>query len=188
MILPTLEGGLRSSASDVNELNQVVGSSESAAGNRAVIWDESGAITDLDSMVSAAGWVLSSATAINDYGNIVGTGTLNGVPHGFLLTNGTIPEPPPAQNLAPVAVITAAVYSGKAPLTVTFDATASSDPEGGALAYSWDIDGSPVATGNELLYVFNQAGTYWVTLTVTDDQGMSASDSVSIRVRKGKRK
>jgi len=73
MILPALEGGLRSSASDVNELNQVVGSSESAAGNRAVIWDESGAITDLDSMVSAAGWVLTSATAINDYGDIVVT-------------------------------------------------------------------------------------------------------------------
>ena len=189
MILPSLEGGLRSSASDVNELNQVVGSSESAAGNRAVIWDESGAITDLDSMVSAAGWVLTSATAINDYGDIVGTGTLNGMPHGFLLTNGTIPEPSPAQNLAPVAVVSADVYSGKAPLTVTFDATASSDPEGGELAYSWDIDGrSPVATGTELRYVFDQAGTYWITLSVTDDQGLSASDSVSIRVRKGKRK
>jgi len=172
----------------VNELNQVVGSSESAAGNRAVIWNESGAITDLDNMVSAAGWVLTSATAINDYGDIVGTGTLNGVPHGFLLTNGTIPQPPPAQNLAPVAAVSADVYSGKAPLTVTFDATASSDPEGGELSYTWDIDGGPVATGTGLLHVFDQAGTYWITLTVTDDQGLSASDSVSIRVRKGKRK
>ena len=187
-ILPLLEGGLRSSASDVNELDQVVGSSESAAGSRAVIWDESGAITDLNSMMSAAGWVLTSATAINDYGDIVGSGTLNGVPHGFLLTNGTIPEPPPAQNLPPVATVSADVYSGKARLTVTFDGTASFDPEGGTLAYSWDIDGSPVATGPELQYVFNKAGTYRVTLNVTDDQGLSAADSVSIRVRKRKRK
>jgi len=188
LILPVLEGGLRSSASDVNELNQVVGSSESSAGKRAVLWDESGAITDLNSTIAAAGWVLTSATAINDYGDIIGTGTLNGVTHGFLLTNGTIPEPPPAQNLAPTAVVSADVYSGKAPLTVNFDAFGSSDPEGGTLSYSWDIDGSPVASGPQLQYIFNTSGSYWVTLTVTDDQGLSSSDSVSIRVRKGKRK
>jgi probable HAF family extracellular repeat protein len=188
VILPVLEGGLRSSASDVNELNQVVGSSESAAGNRAVLWDESGAIADLNSLISAGGWVLTSAMAINDYGDIIGTGTLNGVAHGFLLTNGTIPEPLPTQNLAPVAVVSADVYSGKAPLTVNFYVSGSYDPEGEMLDYFWDIDGSSVATGSELQHVFNETGTYRVTLTVTDNQGLSASDSVSIRVRKGKRK
>ena len=91
VILPVLEGGLRSSAGDVNELNQVVGSSESVAGNRAVLWDESGTITDLNSLISAGGWVLTSATAMNEYGDIIGTGTLNGVAHGFLLTNRMIP-------------------------------------------------------------------------------------------------
>jgi probable HAF family extracellular repeat protein len=190
VILPVLEGGLRSSASDVNELNQVVGSSESASGNRAVLWDESGAIIDLNSLISAGSWVLTSATAINDYGDIIGTGTLNGVAQGFLLTNGTIPEPPPTQNLAPVAVLSADVYSGKAPLTVTFNASASTDPEDGVLIYSWDIDGTSIATGFDplLVHSFNKSGTYRVTLTVTDDQKLSASDSVSIRVRKGKRK
>ena len=188
VILPVLEGGLRSSASDVNELNQVVGSSESAAGNRAVLWDESGAITDLNHLISAGGWVLTSATAINNYGDIIGSGMLNGVAHGFLLTNGTIPEPPPTQNLAPVAAAGADVYSGKAPLAVTFDASGSYDPEGDMLDYFWDIDGNSVATGSELQHVFNTPGTYWVTLTVTDSQGLSASDSVSIRVRKGKHK
>ena len=64
MILPLLEGGLRSAASDVNELNQVVGSSQSTDGNRAVIWDESGEITDLNSLVSATGWVFTSAAPL----------------------------------------------------------------------------------------------------------------------------
>jgi probable HAF family extracellular repeat protein len=41
------------------------------------------------------GWVLTSAAAINDNGDIVGTGYLNGVPHGFLLTNGSTAVPPP---------------------------------------------------------------------------------------------
>jgi hypothetical protein len=188
-ILPVLAGGLRSAASDVNELNQVVGNSESTAGNRAVTWDESGAITDLNNMITAHGWVLTSATAINDYGDVAGTGTLHGVAHGFLLTNDTIPEPPPAQNLPPVAVISADVVSGKAPLKVNFDGSASSDPDGVLeSSYSWDIDGSTVATGPDLQHTFNKSGTYWVTLTITDDQDQSASDSISIRVRKGKRK
>ena len=186
-ILPLLEGGLRSSASDVNELNQVVGSSQSTAGDRAVIWDESGAITDLNSMVSASGWVFTSAAAINDYGDIAGSGTLNGVTHGFLLTTGTIPPPPPSQNLAPVAVLSADVYSGRAPLLVTFDGSASTDPENETLEYTWDINGNSVVTGPVLQYVFNQADAYQVTLTVTDSQGLSSSDSISIRVRKSKR-
>jgi probable HAF family extracellular repeat protein len=133
--------------------------------------------------------VLTSATAINDYGEIVGTGTLNGVTHGFLLTNGTIPEPPPAQNQAPVAVVSADTYSGKAPLTVNFDALASTDPEGGDLSYSWELEGNLLTpTEPDLQHTFTSTGTYWMTLTVTDDMGLSASDSVSITVRKGKRK
>ena len=187
-ILPVLEGGLRSGANDINELNQVVGSSESDAGYHAVLWDQSGGITDLNDSLSAAGWVLTSATAINGYGDIVGTGTLNGEAHGFLLTNGTIPEPPPAQNQPPVARLDADVYSGKAPLQVNFDSSASSDPEGESLDYSWDLDGIFLATGADLEHRFDDPGSYWVTLTVTDDQGLTSSDSVNIRVRKGKRK
>jgi uncharacterized membrane protein len=86
-ILPVLEGGLRSSASDINENSQVVGSSESVAGNHAVIWDETGSIVDLNDAITVSGWVVTSATAINDNGDIVGIGTLDGVNHGFLLNN-----------------------------------------------------------------------------------------------------
>ncbi|MFZ0279277.1 MAG: hypothetical protein WA254_02780 [Candidatus Sulfotelmatobacter sp.] len=42
---------------------------------------------DLNTLISASsGWVLNSATDINVWGQIVGEGTLNGAPHGFLLT------------------------------------------------------------------------------------------------------
>jgi probable HAF family extracellular repeat protein len=44
-------------------------------------------LTDLDSLIPAgSGWVLNRATGINDAGQVVGTGTINGVSHGFLLT------------------------------------------------------------------------------------------------------
>jgi probable HAF family extracellular repeat protein len=188
IVLPVLEGGLHSHAYDINENNQVVGFSESATGNHAVLWDENGDIVDLNDMVSAAGWVLTSATAINDYGDITGTGTLNGVAHGFVLSNGTISGSPPAQNQPPVVVASADVTSGKAPLTVSFDSSASNDSDGTIAAYSWDFMDGRFSTEANPSHKFSKAGTYGVILTVTDDGGKKASDSVTITVRKGKRK
>ena len=100
-ILPTLEGGLRSAAYAVNDYNQVVGTSEAMVGtttvNHAFLWNQADdTLVDLNGW-AAEGWILSSATANNDNGDIVGTGTLNGVEHGFLLTftlpNETLPAP-----------------------------------------------------------------------------------------------
>ena len=45
------------------------------------------------------------------------------------------------QNQPPTAVASANPTSGAAPLTVAFDGTASSDPDGDALTYAWDLDG-----------------------------------------------
>ncbi len=110
-ILPVLQGGLRSNAYDINENNHVVGSSETLVGsttvNHAFLWNEIYGITDLNDLIDlidwvAEGWVLTSATAINDNGDIVGNGFLNGVAHGFLLTNGLISAPVPVQE--PVSV------------------------------------------------------------------------------------
>ena len=187
-ILPVLEGGLRSHAYDINENNQIVGSSESTAGNHAFIWDKTGGIVDLNDIMTVPGWVLTSATAINENGDIAGNGTLNGVTHGFLLTTGAISEPLPAQTQPPVAVASADVTSGKAQLDVTFDSSDSSDPEGGTLSYSWDFMDGSFSTEANPWHTFTKTGLYLVTLTVTDDQGMTASDSIAITVRKGKRK
>jgi probable HAF family extracellular repeat protein len=182
-ILPVLEGGLRSSANDINEHNQVVGYSESATGNHAVIWDETG-VTDLHARMLAEGWVLTSATAINDNGDITGTGTLNGVAHGFILTNGMISAQSPATNQAPVAEAGADVTSGKAPLLVAFDSTGSTDPDGTITGYSWDFMDGRFSTEANPSHKFTKAGTYGVTLTVTDDQGATASSIITINVTK----
>jgi len=190
--LPLLDGGLRSNANGINENNQVVGSSETLDGSslvsHAVLWDQAdGVTTDLNTWATN-GWVLASATAINDDGDIVGTGFLNGVAHGFLLTNGAVSAPPPVENQQPVAVASADVYSGRAPLVVTFDSSASTDLDGTIVGYSWDfMDGSSSTEANPL-HEFTVPGSYLVTLTVTDDQGMQAISSIDITVRKGKGK
>lgn len=87
--------GLTSSAADINNSNQVVGSSwlvtqltslYDPTQYHAFIW-ENGVMTDLNDLIPPeSGWILTSATAINENGDIVGTGIFDGQVHGFLLT------------------------------------------------------------------------------------------------------
>jgi glucose/arabinose dehydrogenase len=88
-----------------------------------------------------------------------------------------------AQNQPPIAVATADPTNGPAPLTVAFDGSGSSDPDGDALTYAWDLDGDgafddgAAATAG---YTYTQPGTYTATLRVTDPSGASATSSVTI--------
>lgn len=94
--LGTLPGDTLSAASNINLLGQVIGSSGNALGSegdaitvtgRPFIWSQRRGMQDLNTLIPAnSGWVLNSATGINIWGQIVGSGALNGQPHGFLLT------------------------------------------------------------------------------------------------------
>ncbi len=80
-----------------------------------------------------------------------------------------------AQNRAPSAAIGASPAYGAAPLTVSFSAAGSSDPDGDALAYDWNFgDGSAHASGVSTSHQY-AAGTYTARLTVNDGKGGVAS-------------
>jgi probable HAF family extracellular repeat protein len=163
----------------------VVGYSQTSNGNHAFVWDAAAGMRDLNDLISDPAWVLAYATAINDAGDIVGTGLLNGQPHGFLLTNGLPPETP---NQPPVAVASSDVRSGKMPLPVAFSSDGSADPDGKIASYSWDFgDGSGTSTQANPTYTYTAAGSYIAVLTVTDDGGLTATAAVDISVRKSKR-
>lgn len=195
--LGTLNNGLTSSAADINDSNQVVGSSWLVTAPtslydpslyHAFLW-ENGQMTDLNTLTGAgSGWILTAATAINDNGDIVGSGLLNGQVHGFLLTNGQ-PATPVFTGEPPVAMAGADTTSGKATLTVNFSSAGSYDPDGSAIGYSWDFgDGSTISSEASPAHDYNAAGTYIAELTVTDAQGLTATAQVEIRVRKSKGK
>lgn len=85
-------GGSHSAAFGVNDAGKVVGSSAidsegmETEVDHACLW-QGGAAFDLNSLIPAeAGWVLEEATAINDRGQIAGSGEIDGSEHAFLLT------------------------------------------------------------------------------------------------------
>ncbi len=70
------------------------------------------------------------------------------------------------------AVINVDNESGNAPLTVKFDGSESTDPDGTIETYAWEIDGAGFTEGDKIFtHTFEQVGTYTVRLRVTNTQG-----------------
>ena len=91
---------------------------------------------------------------------------------------------PAAPNQPPVIASAAGnPASGVAPLTVQF-AVSASDPEGGPLTYVWIFgDPSSTSTASNPLHVYVSAGTFFASVTVTDNQGATkTSPLISITV------
>jgi uncharacterized repeat protein (TIGR01451 family) len=93
---------------------------------------------------------------------------------------GTIRRIAYAANQPPVASASGSPTNGPAPLTVAFDGSGSSDPEGGPLTYDWDLDSDGAfddSTAVRPTRTYTQPGTYNVRLRVTDAQGQSATSA-----------
>ena len=74
-------------------------------------------------------------------------------------------------------------YSGYVGDPISFSSTESSDPDGTIQEYRWDFgDGSAPSYSQDPMYAYSAAGTYTVTLKVTDDDGASATYTTSCTV------
>ncbi|WP_109830639.1 glycoside hydrolase family 48 protein [Reichenbachiella versicolor] len=83
-------------------------------------------------------------------------------------------------NTAPVANLVTDVTGGSVPLTVNFDASASTDADGDVLSYSWSFGDGTTGAGALVSHDYTVAGSYMVTLTVSDGNG--GSDMVSVMI------
>jgi glucose/arabinose dehydrogenase len=86
----------------------------------------------------------------------------------------------------PTAVVSATPTSGQPPLTVGFDASASSDPDpGDVLSFAWDLDDDGTfddASGPTATATFSDQGIKLVRVRVTDMAGATAFGLVAVTV------
>ncbi|GAB2691638.1 hypothetical protein GCM10027194_27540 [Thalassiella azotivora] len=88
----------------------------------------------------------------------------------------TVTEPPP--NQPPAAAFTAQPTD----LTVVLDGQGSTDADGTVQSWSWDLGDGNSASGATTTHTYTAAGTYDVTLTVTDDDGATAQLTQQVQV------
>ncbi|WP_024285418.1 PKD domain-containing protein [Cellulomonas sp. KRMCY2] len=110
---------------------------------------------------SYTGGVTANPAVVFSYDNLW-AGPLGGSPGG--------PVDPPV-NQVPVAAFTSSVAS----LAVSVDGSASSDPDGTIASYAWDFGDGATGTGQTATHTYATAGTYTVSLTVTDDDGATGT-------------
>ncbi|MGB3209626.1 MAG: PKD domain-containing protein [Desulforhopalus sp.] len=82
-------------------------------------------------------------------------------------------------NKKPTAVISANVPQGDS-LTVSFDGSKSSDPDGSIVQYNWNFGDGSTATGAVAQHTYTKADAYTVSLLVTDNQGGTAAATRTI--------
>ena len=91
--------------------------------------------------------------------------------------------PPPQQ--PPFAIFTFTPTYPEVNEVVTFDASGSYDPDGNIVSYAWYFgDGTPIVVENDPItyHAYTSFGDYVVTLTVTDNDGLTGEDTATIHV------
>ena len=80
-------------------------------------------------------------------------------------------------NQGPVALVAVSCTN----LVCTADSAGSADPDGQIVSYVWNWgDGTAGSTGENAIHPYAEAGTYLVTLTVTDNNGSTDSGAASV--------
>ncbi|MCW3984946.1 MAG: PKD domain-containing protein [Candidatus Bathyarchaeota archaeon] len=78
-------------------------------------------------------------------------------------------------NRPPVSIFTESAETVYTSEVITFNASGSYDPDGTIVSYFWDFSDGTNASGAIVEHTYIDNGNYTVTLTVTDDDGATAS-------------
>jgi PKD repeat protein len=146
-------------------------------GNLLMVANPTGLSATLSTAVSAGTYYIridgvgtgDPTTGYSDYASI-----------GQYAISGTVPNP--GTNQPPTAKASASPASGPAPLAVNFSSAGSMDSDGSIVTYSWSFgDGTGSSLPNPA-HTYDSEGTFVATLIVTDNGGLSSTDTVAITV------
>ena len=87
----------------------------------------------------------------------------------------------PPTNHAPTAAA-GSPRTGETGIGVSFDASASTDPDNDVLTYAWTFGDGSSGTGQTPAHVYTAAGSFVVTLTVTDSHAASDTATTSATI------
>jgi len=90
-----------------------------------------------------------------------------------------------AADVAPTAVLTVSPQSGVAPLAVSADSSGSSDPDGTIVSRKINFGDGTVVTTSAASHTYGNAGSYIVTLSVTDNAGLVSTTTKTVTVSSG---
>lgn len=174
---PGTLGGIKAAAYDINNQGVFVGDSTLADTTLHAFLYRNGTMTDLNSLIANSGWILTSARAINDQGQIVGIGTFNGQDRAFLLnpiqSGGT--QPPSIVNQP-----TGGNFGLGATTTLRVTATGTAP-----FTYEWQKDGKPIdgATSSSLVFATlrgTDSGVYRVLIRNAAGTATSREATVTV--------
>lgn len=148
--------------------------------------------TDSDNNIVDYKWDFENDATFDSFGNIVshtyteeGTYTValavvdadNNVGNASIVIK--------VEALGIVPILSADVIDGNIPLTVNFDASASSYSKGQITSYKWDFgDGTPVKIGSATIsHKYTSIGTFTAEVTVMGSDNSAAAKSLTISVR-----
>jgi len=85
-------------------------------------------------------------------------------------------------NQSPNAAFSATPTNPMVNAWVQFSGSASADADGTIASYAWNFGDGSTGSGSLVWHRFTTAGTYIITLTVTDDDGATDSTSLAVQV------
>jgi heat shock protein HslJ len=89
---------------------------------------------------------------------------------------------PPAEPVAPTAIIGGPEQADSGE-TLTFDGSGSTAGSTAIARYDWDLGDGTALSGASVQYAYNEAGSYTIRLTVTDQAGLTGSATQPVQVR-----
>jgi len=149
------------------------------AGNVAVTWSltsRTGGVVNSDLVAAADG---RSATFT---GHAAGTGKIR-AQHATLGEDPTGRITVVSAQKPPVALFDFKPVTGFAPCEICFDASSSDDPDGHIVSYDWDFGDGSGGDGDSPCHTYNYRGEFLVTLRVTDNDGLSDTATVRIKLQ-----
>lgn len=93
-------------------------------------------------------------------------------------------DPPTPTNITPIADFSFTPETGESPVTITFDASVSNDPDGKIVSYAWNFGDGTLGKGVKVNHTFTRHGQFSIKLTVTDDddaKGVTTKDIIIIK-------